>query len=140
MMKRKKAANSIEEAVDKAAAVLELERKLSGRLKFMAYLFFALTLASLLFALFAQEEKHAVPLQREENSILMDIEAISGAALFSDRESLELSIQDVLNFYVVSLIFASIGIYLFHFSSKNSRSGSKMQLRTENEPPPPANP
>ena len=74
MMTRKKMANNTEELGDKAAAILEIERKLAGRLKFMAYLFFALSLVSLLFAFFAHEEEHRIPLQREENSILMDIE------------------------------------------------------------------
>jgi|GEM_PF-2713685 len=137
MMKLKKTSISSEEAQTKALAIADIERKLVPRVKAMAYLFFALSLASLAFAFFVHEEQDQTPalsLYKEENSFLLDIEAITGATLFSDREALELSPQDVFNFYAVSGIFAVIGICLLQYSTKkrgllpNSTADSKMQL------------
>ena len=139
MMKLKRSIRECsEEAKTKALRLADIERKLVLRMKAMAYLFFALSLVSLAFAFFAhaeeQDQTPALSLYREENSFLLDIEAITGAALFSDMEALELSPQEIFNFYIVSCIFAAIGISLFHFSSQksklpNSMPDSKMQLK-----------
>jgi hypothetical protein len=110
----------------------EIERKLVVRLKWMAYVFFALTLAALLFAFFApgKEQKPA-----HDHRILLDIEAISGAALFTGSE---ISAHEIFNFYAVSLVFFSIGISLFTFSFKktklpNSELNTNMPLREAEE-------
>jgi hypothetical protein len=137
MMKLKRTSISSEEAKAKALAIADIERKLVPRMKAMAYLFFALSLVSLAFAFFVHEEQDQTPalsLYREENSFLLDIEAIMGATLFTDMEALELSPQDIFNFYAVSGIFTVIGICLFQYSTKkrgllpNSMADSKIQL------------
>jgi len=140
-MKIKRHLISCEEAENRAIVIKNIERKLVLRLKVMAYFFFVFSLISFAFAFFIHGEKQnpSVPLSlyKEENSFLLDIEAITGATLFSDMESLELAPQDIFNFYIVSCVFASIGIALFHFSSTvfkksnlpNSMPDSKMQFR-----------
>jgi hypothetical protein len=100
----------------------DIECKLVPRLKFMGYIFTFLCLASLIFAFFVHSENKSIPppLIIDENSILADIEALSGTILFTDMQPLEIAPQDVLNFYAVSLIFGSIGTSLFfHYSKKN---------------------
>lgn len=124
MMKLKRTSISSEDAKTKALAIADIERKLVPRMKAMSYLFFALSLVSLVFAFFVHEELDQPPalsLYREENSFLLDIEAITGATLFSDMEALELSPQDIFNFYAVSGIFAIIGLCLFQYSIKKSK-------------------
>ncbi|HEY2810235.1 MAG TPA: hypothetical protein VGJ00_02445 [Rhabdochlamydiaceae bacterium] len=105
------------------------EYKLLPRLKFLGYVFFLLSLASLLFAFFAHSEKNtATPtFTFDENSKLADIEALAGAVLFSNMQPLELQPQDVFNFYIVSIIFGSIGSGIFYYSSK------KLKLVTREE-------
>ena len=104
--------------------IQEIERKLVPRLRFMAYLFFFLAVASFFFACFthAEEQQKMSSFHQQQNRLLLDIEAIlnryGGGSLFSDMESLELSSEDVFNFYVVALLFGTIGISLFYFSQK----------------------
>src|ERR1700690_2349490 len=98
MMKLKKILtekhSTSEEAHTKALLIADIECKLVLRIKTMAYFFFAFSLASFAFAFFVHPEKEQTSLfspYREENSFLLDIEAITGATLFSDGEALELS-------------------------------------------------
>ena len=97
----------------------DTEYKLLPRLKFMGYIFFCLSLASLVFAFFVHGQKiQPLPVIIDENSILTDIERLSGAVLFTDMAPLEIAPEDVLNFYAVSFIFGSIGASLFYLSFK----------------------
>lgn len=117
--------------------IQDIERKLMPRLRFMAYLFFLLALASFLFACFthAEEQQKMSSFHQEQNRLLLDIEAIlnryGGGSLFSDMESLELSFEDVFNFYVVALLFGTIGISLFYFSS-NGMPPTKSKIDQNN--------
>jgi hypothetical protein len=75
--------------------MLEIERKLIPRLKLMSYIFFTLSLASLLFILtFEEEELIASPTELEATIPL---------------EEEELAPTEVLNFYFVSFVFAAMG-------------------------------
>lgn len=98
------------------------EYKLLPRLKFMGYIFFCLSFASLVFAFFVHGQKVQIPpVIIDENSILSDIERLSGTVLFTDMAPLEIAPEDVLNFYAVSCIFGSIGTSLFYLSFKKSQ-------------------
>jgi hypothetical protein len=117
---------SLEEAQDRVLLVKELEKKLVPRLKGMAYVFFVLSLLSFFFAIFIHsdtaKDSKPISLYKEENSFLLDIEAITGAALFTDMEALEVPPQEIFNFYIVASIFSVIGISLWHFSTKRLSS------------------
>ena len=94
---------------------INIERKLLPRLKLMGYLFFALSIASLLFVIFMNEASS--PLVDE----VLDISYVNPAIGDEGADSLELSPLEVLNFYVVSLIFASLGAVCFYFAKIKKR-------------------
>ena len=120
-MIQKKAWNNSDDS--KTPGILDIEHKLTHRLGFMGYIFFSLSLASLAFAIFVHltPQEPPPPVIIDETSILADIEAIAGADLFSDMHPLEIYPHEVFNFYIVSLIFASIGTSLFYYSSKKKK-------------------
>ncbi len=98
-------------------AQLDIERKLLPRLKLMGYVFFALSLASFLFVLLAEESNNTflAPLTEE----IGESPSIQTPLIENDLgDEIELSPFDVLNFYVVSLIFASVGTLCFYLTKK----------------------
>ena len=80
-----------------------IERKLLPRLKLMGYIFFVLSLASLFFVLTFEEP----PAVESEG--------------FIEEEELELSPTEVLNFYVISLVFASLGTTCLLLKKKRAK-------------------
>lgn len=101
----------------------DVEYKLIPRLTCMGYIFSCLSLISLIFAFFVHADKTPLaPLIIDEKNILADIQEISDTALLTEMHSLEVSAEDILNFYVVSLIFASIGTSIFFIASKKKKT------------------
>lgn len=94
---------------------LLIERKLMPRLKLMGYLFFALSIASLLFVIFMNDASS--PITEE----VLNISYIDPAIGEEGADQLELSPLEVLNFYVVSLIFASMGAICFYVAKIKKR-------------------
>ncbi len=91
---------------------LEIERKLLPRLFLMGYIFAFLTLASLLFVLLI-----APKTLTEEGSVGAEISLIEEE--FPDE--LELQVTEVLNFYLITVIFAAVGISCFYLGKRKKR-------------------
>jgi hypothetical protein len=88
---------------------LEVERKLLPRLKFMGYVMYVWCIASLIFAIAIPQEE-GNPMVQEASIIEADA---AGFAEDVDKELPIFSSTEVLNFYVVSLIFALVGVSCF---------------------------
>jgi hypothetical protein len=104
-MKNKSFLSKFEALTPKIPVHLEVERKLLPRLKFMGYVMFIWCVASLIFAI-------AMPPGEGESMILEEsiIEADAvGFAQDVDKELPVFASTEVLNFYVVSAIFALVG-------------------------------
>jgi hypothetical protein len=114
-MKNKSFLNKLEELKSKTPAHLEVEKKLLPRLKFMGYLMFGLCLVSFVFALTVNEE---TPFNSETTApIPSEIEA---TAPFLTED--ELTPTAVLNFYVISLVFAVVGASCFLIAWKKAKT------------------
>jgi hypothetical protein len=103
-MKNKTSLNNMQEFKPDNSAKLEIEKKLLPRLQFMGYVMFTCCAASIAYAIFAPREPEID--FKEQN--YMTVHA-AGLQLAGDEDPLELSPTEVLNFYVVGLIFASVG-------------------------------
>ncbi len=90
----------------------EIEQNLLPRLKWMSFILFALALGSLLIAFIGPKE-----LSDEVQALIRLQER-----LFGEIGKLEPRAHEVLNFYVVSAIFAIIGLSLFLIFWKKSKS------------------
>ncbi len=96
--------NKLEELKPEVPVHLEVERKLIPRLKLMGYIMFSLCLCAFIFALTIKEDAEITL----ESEALHDEFEVGGVALIDDAE-LELAATEVLNFYYVSVVFASVG-------------------------------
>lgn len=105
---RKNLLNKIGELSPKVLLILDTERKLLPRLKFMGYVMFILCLASLTFAIVAPKEPE--PLVAQANSPRLQI---AGLPLENDEDLLELTSAEVLNYYLISVVFAVVGAGCF---------------------------
>ena len=86
---------------------LEIEKKLLPRLKLMGYIFIALSCASLLFVIFQSSP--------QEISDISNIEIEIGVT------EIELNPLEVLNFYAIAFIFASVGFLCFFLTKKKKQ-------------------
>jgi hypothetical protein len=90
---------------------LEIERKLLPRLRLMGYIFFVLALSAFIFILTFEEELPSAESQLETTaSLLIEEEAL-----------LESNPTEVFNFYLVSLLFASLGSLCLFIEKKKKR-------------------
>lgn len=110
-MKNKNFLNKINDLKPKAPVPIEVERKLLPRLKFMGYVLFVLCLISFLYAIIAKEETETAK-EKEGFVDPEQTEAVSGFEILLEDE-LEFSPNEVLNFYLVSFIFAFVGAACF---------------------------
>lgn len=90
---------------------LEMERKLLPRLRLMGYIFFALALATLIFILTFEEELPSAESQLETTSSL----------LIEEESLLDSNPTEVFNFYLVSLLFASLGSLCIFIEKRKKR-------------------
>lgn len=107
-MTNKNFLNKLEELKPEVPIQLTVEKQLLPRLKFMAYLMFALALFSSGFAYFIEAEE-SVATELADSGFPDNLEAISPLLL---SEEPEYKASEVLNFYVVGAIFAAIGVSL----------------------------
>ena len=120
-MKNKSFSSKFEEL--KPPIHLEVERKLLPRLKFMGYVMCTLCLASLAFAMLVEVETEAIePPMKERIAEPDQIEAILKFELLTQNDEIELHPKEVLNFYLVALIFASIGASCFLIAWKKKKT------------------
>lgn len=107
-MKNKTSLSNMQDLKPSASAKLEIEKKLLPRLKFMGYVMFACCTASIAYAIFA-------PREPEMGFDAQDFPTVhaAGLQLGGDEDPLELSPTEILNFYIVGLIFASVGASCF---------------------------
>ncbi len=116
-MKNKTFLNKMEELKPHIPVQLDVERKLLPRLKFMGYVMFVCCLASVAFAIFAPKEQIA-----DFEVAAYDQVYLAGVALGPDEDPLELSPTEVFNFYLIGLVFASVGAACFLTAWKKKRS------------------
>jgi hypothetical protein len=121
-MKNKSFLSKFEELKPKDSLSLDVERKLLPRLKFMGYLMYGLALVAFLFAIIVHEETEITPPPPEGFTEPERIEAVSGHYLVSEEDELELTPTEVLNFYVVSVIFVVVGISCFLIAWKKKKT------------------
>ena len=118
-MKNKNSLSESERAEAKAARI-ESEKKLLPRLRFMGYTMFILCVASVAFAIAAPEQ----PVSEAE--LMLDHFSsktnAAGASLENDDELLELTPAEVLNYYVIAVVFAIVGGACFFISWKKERN------------------
>ena len=101
---------------------IEVEKKLLPRLKFMGYIFSFLAVVTLIFAMVVKEE--SPPLSQFTQigfPVLEEIEAASGLSLLVEEGELELNALEVLNFYMVSFLFAAVGTSCFLITWKKRK-------------------
>lgn len=117
-MKNKSFLNKFEELKPKVPMQLDVERKLLPRLKFMGYVMYTLAVASLCFAIFiGKNEGKGTELLQEGIQY-----AAASLNLDSDEELFEFNADEVLNFYIVSLIFATVGSACFLIAKKKKKT------------------
>lgn len=106
--------NKFKKLRPKTESELQAERKLLPRLQFMGYIMIGVTIASFIFALMAPQEPGEI--------LEQDMENLSTAGLsLNDEDEMDLSAREVLNFYLVSLIFAGVGASCFLISWKKKK-------------------
>lgn len=90
---------------------LEVEIKLLPRLRFMGYLLLTISLITFTFAMLAPQEEaiHATLPATDHSAFAQEGELSSGISLFTEDTPFELNPTEILNFYVVSIIFAGVG-------------------------------
>jgi hypothetical protein len=105
-MKNKNSLSESEQAESKAARI-DSEKKLLPRLKFMGYVMSILCAATVTFAIVAPEQPES------EAQMMLDPYAnkphAAGISLENEDELLELTPAEVLNYYVISAVFALVG-------------------------------
>ena len=105
-MKNKNSLSEEQQAETKAAR-FDSEKKLLPRLKFMGYVMLILAVASVTFAVVAPEEL--------ESEVEMAMDRFSpnahaaGLSLENDEDLLELTPAEVLNYYLIGVVFALVG-------------------------------
>ena len=104
-MKNKSFLNKCSELDPKVAAFVEAEKKLLPRLKIMGYVLLVVSVAALVFAIIAPEDPEIGP--------ELILESAGGIIMGNDEDLLELSSREVLNYYVISGIFAAVGASCF---------------------------
>ncbi len=103
-MKNKNYSNKPEEI--KPENVARAEIKLLPRLKFMGYVMSIIAIATLTFAIVVQEETEiSAELLEQERDIKKNT---AGIFLESDEGVLDVAATEVLNFYMISAVFAAI--------------------------------
>jgi ABC-type glycerol-3-phosphate transport system permease component len=121
-MKNKSFLSKFEELKPKVPIHLDMERKLLPRLKFMGYVMLVFCLAAFIFAFSFKEETEIIGPPPQEGFTDPDqTEAVSKIELISEDGQLELNPTEVLNFYLVSFIFAVIGTTCFLIAWKKKK-------------------
>jgi len=121
-MKNKSFLSKFEELKPKVPIHLDIEKKLLPRLKIMGYLMLTFCLAAFVFALTVKEETEVIgPLPQEGFTDPEQTEAVSEIELSSEEGQLELNPTEVLNFYLVSFIFAVVGTSCFLIAWKKRK-------------------
>jgi hypothetical protein len=113
-MKNKSFLSKFEKLKPKVPVQLDIERKLLPRLKFMGYVMYILSLVSLIFAIIAAQEPDA--------DYALTQKSTAGLNLENDQDLAELNPIEVLNFYVISVIFASVGVACFLTAWKKKKN------------------
>lgn len=114
---KKSLLNKIEKLKPKAPKQLEVERKLLPRLKFMGYIMVCITLATFAFAVTLPSETAMITEIQEKD---FSHPSQSGIGTL-EEDGLDLSPRDVLNFYVVSFVFAVVAASCFLISWKKKK-------------------
>jgi hypothetical protein len=113
-MKNKSFLNKLEKLKAEVPVQLDTERKLLPRLKFMGYVMVVLCITTAVYAMTIREETEIIqPLPQEGLIEPKQMEAVSGFELFPEEGELELTPNEVLNFYLVAFIFAIVGATCF---------------------------
>ena len=120
-MKNKSFLSKFDALKPKIPVQIEVEKKLLPRLKLMGYIMSVLSAATLIFALVIKEDSTTPESIQAGFPVLEEIEASSGMALLMEEGELEFNPTEVLNFYIVSLIFATIGISCFLITRKKRK-------------------
>ncbi len=106
--------NKLDELKKKEPPSADVEKKLIPRLKFMGYVMYSLSLASMLFAMINLEEK-------EQGGQTVSLEAVTGFQLLMEEEEREPTPKEVLNFYFVGGIFALVGVSCFLIARRKNK-------------------
>lgn len=116
-MRPKSILNKTEPPQVKENLALEIERKLLPRLKFMGYVMYVWSGASLAFAFMIPEEKQS---SAYENYTIPNF---TGMTFEEDEEDLpEYKATEVLNFFLVAGIFAAVGTTCFWIEKKKRKT------------------
>lgn len=99
----------------------EIERQLLPKLKWMGYIFFFLAIGSLLFAILVEPEESTA----EEFASVVRLQE----RLFGKEAKADPLPHEVLNFYAVAAVFATIGLLVLLLVWKKS----KALLKTDEE-------
>jgi hypothetical protein len=119
-MKNKSFLSKLDELKPIVPVHIEVERKLIPRLKLMGYVLLSFSLAAFVFAITIKEETLIVPEATQETLVnTQELEAVT--PLLTDDAELEFAATEVLNFYVVSLVFAMVGSSLFVIAWKKTK-------------------
>ncbi len=103
---------------------LEMEKKLLPRLFLMGYIFIALSLSSLLFIVLI-----------DPKTLVEEMSPLAETLIIEDEfpDELELQVTEVLNFYAISLIFASLATTCFYLGKIKKRELFQEVLVTKEE-------
>ena len=97
----------------------DTEFKLLPRLKFLGYVMSIIAVATLTFAIVVPEESEiTAELLQHEHDIKKNN---AGLLLDNDEDILEFDASDVLNFYMISAVFAAIGATCFVIAWKKRK-------------------
>lgn len=103
---------------EKISQTHELEKKLLPRLKAMSYIFYVCSAISLSYAIFGPREA------QEDHPVLFSNESTelySGLPALTDETPFELDPKEVLNFYVISLLFTIGGSLILFIAWKKQK-------------------
>jgi hypothetical protein len=122
-MKNKSFLNKVEDLKPKVPVQKEVEKNLLPRLKLMGSIMAFTTLVTLVFAFMIDEDSPAAsPSAQAGFPVLEEIEAASGLSLLVEESELELNPKDVLNFYMVSFVFAAVSASCFLIAWKKKKT------------------
>ena len=114
-MKNKNFLNKIEELKPEVPVQKDVEKNLLPRLKLMGSIMIFFAVATFIFALVVEEDTFA-PVSTSTQlgfPVLEQIENASGISNLVEESQIELNPMDVLNFYMVSLVFGIVAISCF---------------------------
>jgi hypothetical protein len=117
-MKNKSFSSEFEELKPKEPIHLDTERKLLPRLKFMGYVSYICCGAALVLAILDPKGEIATELDYPEQNAFI----AAGLNLEKDEDSMDYNAFDVLNFYVVSSIFAVVATACFVIAWKKKKA------------------